>query len=83
MTAVKLFCRNPYTVDHYYTFNIHLHIKYKPEIWGYTHHHKNDLSLLPALIRRSAVVKVCNRRLHIEKCNQPFWALLIGLDNPY
>ncbi len=27
--------------------------------------------------------KVCNGRLHIEKCNQPFWALLLGLDNPF
>ena len=27
--------------------------------------------------------KVCNRRLHIEKRNHPFWALLHGLDIPY
>ncbi len=26
------------------------------------------------------IIKVCNGRLHIEKCNQPFWALLLGLD---
>ena len=27
-------------------------------------------------------LKVCNGRLQIEKCNQPFWALFLGLDNP-
>ena len=28
-------------------------------------------------------IKVCNGRLHIEECNQPFWALLLRLHNPY
>ncbi len=28
-------------------------------------------------------IKACNGRLHIEKSNRSFWALLFGLDNPY
>ncbi len=39
------------------------------------------ISLWPLFLCKP--IKVCNGRLHIDKCNQPFWALLLGLDNPY